>query len=126
MSERSLVVVAGANGYLGRSIRVRHPSRYEYIGVVREPAKVSDGPVAEMLRLTELDSLSRKRHVSCVLHFMGRSRIRKVNDLYTDNVETTKILAKFCATRGARLVYISGYGVTGSSTSVYYRCKAAA
>jgi len=112
------ILVAGATGFIGSAV-LREASRsgINAEGVVRAPH--IGLAYARFIRGTA-------RPCACnppIIHAAGASR----GDVWSANVTVTEqLLAAAERKRLRRIVYISGYGITPSSSDAYFQSKAAA
>lgn len=125
MTERSRILVTGANGFVGSALcndLVRNG--YMVRATVREPAKFSM-PGCEVVAAPaiEADWAALLRGVACVIHLAARVHVMRDNvssplDAFRQvNVVGTECLAKAAAANGVkRLVYVSSIKVNGEAT----------
>jgi len=118
------IIIAGATGYLGTRLRRRVESERIAGVVVRRllpelpGVKLAIGPAG-------IEPIERETARDCVLfHFIGGGRGRRARDIYDLNVRSTEMLIDFgrrCGIR--RIIYMSGFGVGGESSSPYFQAK---
>lgn len=128
--ERAVCFVAGASGYLGRHFTEAASSSFRVIAVGRDPRRMPSGvefiDVDLLAGQDSFPSLSRHEH-RVLVHLIGSSRESVPGDIYRANVRTTEMLLSFARRhRVRRVVYVSGFGVSHASQSVYFRAKASA
>jgi NADH dehydrogenase len=121
------IIIAGATGYLGSRLR-RHVARDRIAGVVVRRLLPELPGVKWTLGPAGIEPIDRHLAKDCVLfHFIGGGRGRRARDIYDINVRSTEMLCDFAKIAGIRrIIYMSGFGVGGETSSVYFQAKAEA
>ena len=121
------IIVAGATGYLGTRLRRQVPVDRIAGVVVRRLLPELPG-VKWAMGPAGIEPINGEAAEDCVLfHFIGGGRGRRSRDLYDLNVRSTEMLCDFAKACGVRrIVYMSGFGVGGETSSAYFQAKAEA
>jgi NADH dehydrogenase len=121
------IIIAGATGYLGSRLR-RHAPAGRIAGVVVRRLLPDLPGVKWTMGPAGIEPIHREAAQGCVLfHFIGGGRGRRSRDLYDLNVRSTEMLCAFAQACGVRrIVYMSGFGVRGETSSAYFQAKAEA
>jgi nucleoside-diphosphate-sugar epimerase len=121
------IIIAGATGYLGTRLRRRVESERIAGVVVRRLLPELPG-VKWAIGPAGIEPIERETARDCVLfHFIGGGRGRRSRDLYDLNVRSTEMLCEFARATGVRrVIYMSGFGVGGETSSAYFQAKAEA
>lgn len=127
-----VLYVAGATGYLGSRFLARYRSHAYLIPIIRRRPQPIEG-VLDPIYFHDLERPSVRDPYPdlpgsrVLLHFVGCSRESRVNEIHAGNVGATDTLLRACQPlRVERIIYLSGFGITSESQSVYYRAKLAA
>jgi len=118
------VIIAGATGYLGtRLLRRLPPERIAGV-IARRPSLALPG-VQWLIGEAGIEATRPQEAEGCVLfHLIGSGRGRRSRDLYDTNVRSTEKLVDFAAKTGVRrIVYMSGFGTGGETSSAYFQAK---
>jgi NADH dehydrogenase len=118
------VIVAGATGYLGTRLLAHLPRERIAGTVVRRPRPSLPG-IQWTFGPAGIEPAAPEATKGAVLfHFVGGGRGRRASDIYDINVRATEMLVDFARRGGvARIVYMSGFGVGGDSSSTYFQAK---
>lgn len=131
IDSKASVVLAGATGFVGRHVLAECRTRQiNTLSVVRSKRKAIDlgieswatfeGLTGKKLKAIGIDS-------PILINVVGSSRDEPNSSIWQAIVESTKTLTKIANDAGIRkVVYLSGYGITGNSSDHYFRAKAAA
>lgn len=122
---RPRVFVAGATGYLGRHFLGAKKSGCDVIPIVRDATQLGIAERARALTMGELHKTGRPGTGGAALvHLIGSGRETEVNGIFRANVQATETLLAAAETLGVdRIVYVSGFGISHATASVYYRSK---
>ncbi len=125
MNESEIVLVTGANGFVGASVcRALKSAGYQVRGTVRDAEKTT--PADETVVVGEIDNhtdwTAALAGVSAVIHCAGRVHVMKetaadpLMEFRRVNVEGSRRLAGAMAAAGVkRMVFVSSIGVNGES-----------
>src|SRR5579872_5982532 len=121
------IIIAGATGYLGSRLR-RQVAGDRIAGVVVRRLLPELPGIKWTLGPAGIEPIDRQAAADCVLfHFIGGGRGRRARDIYDINVRSTEMLCDFAKAVGIRrIVYMSGFGVGGDTSSAYFQAKAEA
>lgn len=125
------LIVTGASGFIGGElVEAAVLQDIQVLSVVRSEARASRLHGKLFLLFEDLTArrIIRAGFESSVLvHLVGNSRDDKGCSVWESNVATTELIVKIARqARIARIVYMSGYGVTSNSSETYFRAKAEA
>lgn len=124
--KRSQIAITGANGFVGRSLtKFLNHDKVSVISLTRSkhlPLKYETN-----VRYSDLDQknlISKLKNCNALVHLIGQGA-QSVDATYNDiNVGLTKKIVKLCKNAKIRkIVYISGFGVSKSTTFGYFISK---
>lgn len=118
------IIVAGATGYIGTRLLRRLPSERIAGVIIRRLPPALPG-VKWLIGPAGIEPTNLEAAQDCVLfHFIGGGRGRHSRDIYDLNVRSTEMLVDFARRSGVRrIIYMSGFGVGGESSSAYFQAK---
>jgi len=121
---RPRIIIAGATGYIGTRL-LRHLPSERVAGVIVRRLPPALPGVKWLIGPAGIEQTNLAAAQDCVLfHFIGGGRGRHSRDIYDLNVRSTEMLVDFARRSGVRrVVYMSGFGVGGESSSAYFQAK---
>ena len=125
------VIIFGASGFIGGHLRKEaHASRLRFLSVVRSPKNLtpmSGESVASFEDLIDCRIKVNNWRGASVINLIGPTTATPIHSTWNTIVSTTEEVLKIARQLNAsRIVYISGFGVTELTTSVYFGAKAKA
>lgn len=125
-----LLIVAGANGYLGRAIINAHAGSRPMLAIVRSDSAALDLPVPALTydRLNQ-QGLPPDTDASraAIIHVAGSSRERWPGCVWDGNFGTVERVAAAATAWGVgRVVLASGFGIPPHTQSIMFQAKLAA
>ncbi|QLH09752.1 SDR family oxidoreductase [Candidatus Nitrosotenuis sp. DW1] len=124
--KRSQIAITGANGFVGRNlIKFLNHNKVSIISLTR--SKHLSLKYETNVRYSDLDQknlISKLKNCNALVHLIGQGT-QSVDATYDDvNIELTKTIVKLCKNAKIRkIVYISGFGVSKSTTFGYFISK---
>jgi NADH dehydrogenase len=118
------IIIAGATGYIGTRLLTRLPHE-RIAGVITRRSPKGLPGVKWLIGPTGIEPANLEAAHDCVLfHFIGGGRGRRSRDIHDLNVGATELLVDFARRCGVRrIIYMSGFGVGGESSSPYFQAK---
>ncbi|MBM2851793.1 MAG: NAD-dependent epimerase/dehydratase family protein [Candidatus Nitrosotenuis sp.] len=124
--KKSRIAIVGANGFVGRNIR-KFLSRNEISVASLTRTKYPHLKYETNIRYSDLDQknlIAKLKNYDALIHLIGQGT-QSADVTYEDvNVELTKKIVQLCKNAKIRkIIYISGFGVSKSTTFGYFISK---
>ena len=120
------VVVTGASGFVGKSVRkFLYKNKVRVLGISRKNfAKYSTETKAQSKNLLEQRLQKKLKNYDVLVHLIGIGVESSGSTFEEINVNLTKNTIKLCKKSGIKkIIYISGLGVSKNNTSNYFTSK---
>src|SRR5487761_2394979 len=119
------VVITGANGFMGKNVGMfLSKNGLRTTGLVRKGRTIHFGKAITTGTLDEPSLVQKIRGSDALLHFIGRGKQTVDSEYNLVNVTLAKNAVALCKkAKIKKIIYISGLGVTKSSTLGYFISK---